>query len=102
MKTIHEILKMTEDEYDMLIMNWWTTYCFAKTASPEQAQKLLINNTLYHWWHSQLEMVEPEFVEDAWPFKDSYTQEDASKLYAKHVYKLQKYYNSNLIKEALQ
>lgn len=102
MKTIHEILKMTKDEYDMLVMNWWTTYCFEKGKTPKNAQKLLINNTVFHWWYAQLEIVELEFAEDALPFLHQYTQEDASKLYAKHAYKLQKYYNSNLIKEALQ
>lgn len=102
MKTIQEILKMTEDEYDMLVMNWWTTYCFEKGKCKENAQKLLNNNTLFQWWHAQLEMVEPEFVADAFPYADQYTQEDASKLYAKHAYKLQLYYNSELIKEALQ
>lgn len=102
MKTIYQILKMTQDEYEMLVMNWWTTYCFAKSHSSEQAQKLLTNNTLFHWWYAQLEVVELEFVEDALPFQKQYTQEDASKLYAKHAYKLQKYYNSHIIKEALE
>jgi hypothetical protein len=93
---------MTPDEYDMLVMDWWTTYCYAKAENKISVQKLLTNNTLFQWWHAQLEMVEPEFVEDAWPFKDTYTKDDANKLYAKHAYKLQKYYNSDLIKEALQ
>ena len=102
MKTIYEILKMTEDEYEMLTMDWWTTYCFAKAPRIDQVQKLMGDNTLFNWWHAQLEMVEPEFVEDAWPFKDTYTKKDANKLYAKHAYKLQQYYNSDLINEALE
>lgn len=102
MKTIFEILKMTPDEYDMLVMNWWTTYCYDKAQDKVQVQKLLNNNVLFQWWHAQLEMVEPEFVADAHPYEDSYTQDDATKLYAFHAYRIQKFYNSDLIKEALQ
>ena len=100
MKT-QKTLKMTEDEYEMHIMNWWTSYCAQKGRSPEQVQKLMINNALYNWWRAQLRDVESEFEEDAKPFR-SCGPKDLQKLYAKHAYKLQLYYNHNLIKEALK
>lgn len=100
MKT-HEILKMTLEDYEMLLMDWWTSYCAQKGRDDRQIQKLISNNTLYNWWYGQLEAVEREFVQDATPYAASCTQDDAKKLYAKHAYKLQLYYNSNLIKEAL-
>lgn len=101
MKT-HEILKMTPEDYEMLLMDWWTSYCAQKGKSDQQKQKLMGNNTLFNWWYGELESVEQEFIEDALPFFKMYTAKDASKLYAKHAYKLQLYYNSDLIKEALQ
>ncbi|QAA81382.1 hypothetical protein EI546_06410 [Aequorivita sp. H23M31] len=101
MKTINEILKMTTEDYEMLLMDWWLSYCAQKGQNQQQVQKLMCNNTLYNWWYAQLEAVEREFIQEATPYAASYTQDDAKKLYAKHVYKLQKYYNSNLIKEAL-
>lgn len=99
---IYQLLKMTKDEYEMLIMNWWTTYCFEKSADGHQAQKLLISKTLFNWWLAQLRAVEKEFEQDALPYVAITTQVDAKKLYRKHAYKLQLYYNSNLIKTALK
>lgn len=99
---IYQLLKMTKDEYELLILDWWTTYCFHKTANRHQAQKLLINKTLFNWWRAQLAAIETEFEEDAKPYDAISTQVDVKKLYAKHAYKLQLYYNSNLIKTALK
>lgn len=99
---IHEILKMTEEEYQMILMDWWLTYCTSKCLSnATYLQLLLTNNALYNWWYSQLEPIEEEFIEDATPYENKYTKEDVKALYKKHVYKLQKYYNSDLLKEAL-
>jgi|SRR5690625_5186546 len=99
---IYQLLKMTKHEYEMLILDWWTTYCFHKTANRHQAQKLLINKTLFNWWRAQLLAIEKEFEQDALPYVTVTTKVDAKKLYAKHAYKLQLYYNSNLIKTALK
>lgn len=101
MKT-HELLKMTQDEYEMLIIDWWTTYCFEKTADSLQAQKLLVCKTLFNWWRAQLRAVETEFEQDALPYHAISGKADVKKLYAKHAYKLHLYYNSNLLKEALK
>ena len=100
---IHELLKMTETEYELLIMDWWLTFCQAKCLSNAKVfQKLLTNNILFNWWHSQLEDIEEEFIEDALPFEKRYTKVDAKKLYHKHVFRLQKYYNKSLINKALE
>ena len=99
---IYQLLKMTKDEYEMLIMNWWTTYCFEKSADGLQAQKLLISKTLFNWWLAQLRAVEKEFEQDALPYVAITTKVDAKKLYRKHAYKLHLYYNNNLLIEALK
>lgn len=101
MKT-HEILKMTQDEYELLIMDWWVTYCSSKSANDTQLQKLLTDATLFNWWHAQLTAVEKEFEEDAKPYVKAYSPKDAKKLYAKHAYKLGLYYNHNLLLKALK
>lgn len=98
---IYQLLKMTKDEYDMLILDWWTTYCYEKGYAKRQIQKLISNQPLFSWWRAQLAAVEKEFEQDAFPYVDISTKVDAKRLYAKHAYKLQKYYNSDLIKDAL-
>lgn len=99
---IHQLLKMTRKEYEMLLLNWWTTYCFSKGYGPVQVQKLLTSQPLFNLWRAQLAAVESEFEKDVFPYESTSTKTDAKRLYAKHAYKLQKYYNSNLIDQALQ
>lgn len=102
MKT-HEILKMTTNEYEILVMDWWLTYCQTKSnGNAVFLQKMLINNPLYSWWRSKLFLVEKEFNEDAIPFHHSYKPVDAKKLYAKHAFKLQLYYSNPLIEAAIK
>lgn len=101
MKT-HELLKMTQEEYELLILDWWLTFCLHKAASDKQVQKLLVNNTLFQWWRAQLTAVEKEFVEEAASYYEIYSPKDAQKLYAKSVYRIQLYYNHELLKEALK
>lgn len=102
MNTIATLLKMTQEDYEMLLMDWWLTYCQTQSHRQEEIQKLMSNQPLFNWWCDQLQSVEREFIENAAPFEGQYTKEDAKKLYAKHAYKLQKYYKPDLFKKALQ
>lgn len=101
MKT-HEILKMTPDEYDILLMDWWLNYCERKSyGNPKHLQMLLTYNPLYNFWHSNLLDAEVEFKIAAQPFQNKYTKDDAKELFAKHAEKLQRYFNDALIKTAI-
>ena len=64
MKT-HELLKMTQEAYELLIFDWWLSFCLHKAPSEKQVQKLLVNNTLFQWWRAQLAAAEEVFVEEA-------------------------------------
>mgnify|MGYP001279738758 CR=1 FL=1 len=101
MKT-HELLKMTQEAYELLIFDWWLSFCLHKAPSEKQVQKLLVNNTLFQWWRAQLAAAEEVFVEEAQPYYNTYSPKDAKKLYAKTVYRIQLYYNHDLLKNALK
>lgn len=100
MKTA-ELLKLSEDQYELVLMGLWMDWCASKTYRPEHCQMLASSNPLFKWWRQSLQGLEDEFRVDAFPYRDSMSSADAFKLYMKHVTKLKKYYSSPLIKQAL-
>lgn len=101
MKT-HEYLKITEDHYQLIVMDWYTSYCAQKSANDRQCQMLLCNQQLFSWWRHQLAMIEEDFKEEIRPYLDTVTAKDALLLYAKNTSKLALYYNTDLIKAAIK
>lgn len=100
MKT-YEILQMTRADYDLKVFGLFLEWCDRYSYSDEQLQKLLTNNAIYNWFQVSLKPLEAEFKEDAQPYVEVMTANDALKLYKKHVHKLNLYYSSPLIKSAL-
>lgn len=100
MKT-HEILKMTPEQYAMLVFDAWFHWCNLKGFGDKQVQMFLACAALFKWWRANLDALETEFREDAAPYREFMSASDALKLYTKHINKLNFYYSSPLINKAL-
>jgi hypothetical protein len=98
---IYELLKMSQNQYDLLVYGLWLEYCSKKAFYPSQVQLLMANNGLFIWWNGNLEVVEEEFRQEAQPYLHTMTPQDAYKLYIKNTAKLAFYYSSPLFERAL-
>lgn len=97
-----ELLKITEEQYQTKVFELWLHWCETKSYSPEQFSKLSQCASLCAWWKQNLEQLEKEFCEDALPYHEIMTANDAAKLYYKHVNKLTLYYSNPLMRIAFK
>lgn len=65
---IHEILKITPEEYDMLLLEYWLKWCTQKSITEFELQLLLSNNAIHQWFSDELQFHEQEFVTRSAPF----------------------------------
>ena len=96
-----QLLQKSPSEYELFVLGLWLDWCKTKSYSYRQLQLLMASNALFQWWLVNLRNLEEEFCQDAWPYRQTITGEDAVKLYRKHTQKLGLYYSTPLIKKAL-
>ncbi len=98
---IHELLKMTVHQYEMMLWGLWLEWCRKKAYTDHQVQILMCNPALHKWWEGNLEIVEAEFRQEIAPYAAVTSAKDAHKLYLKNAAKLAFYYSTPLITRAL-
>lgn len=93
-------LKMSEGQYETIIISIWTHWCRRYSYSIPTAQKLMCNQPLFTWWKRQLQQLENEFLEDIAHYPDL-APLDAETIYMRTVHKIYGIYSKPLIKKAL-
>lgn len=101
MKT-HELLNITEEQYEDKIFKHWFKYCELHSADTQEFQSLLANAALNRWWLNNLRLLEDEFRFEAEPYiKDEHSTGNLQHLWFKNAIKLQLYYSMPLLKNKL-
>lgn len=101
MKT-HEILGITQEQYEDKVFKHWFKYCELHSADTAEFQSLLANAALNRWWLKNLKMLEVEFCAEAEPYIGMEGLKSMlSDLWFKNAIKLQLYYSLPLLKNKL-
>lgn len=96
----HQILGISNDTYELNILNIWFVWCSKHSSTQIQLQRLMTSPGLFNWWKQQYKKYETEFLEDAKPY--DLTQSDALNLYMRSVQKIHFIYSKPLIQKALK
>lgn len=76
--TIQKRLLISNDDYEMMIMQIWLSWCGERSKNRQTLQKVLGNAPLFNWWMAEIRMLEAQFIRETRPF-------DCPK-YAKRMY----------------
>ena len=79
--TIKKVLKYTDYEYYMLLMDLYVAWCSEHSYSTNHFQLMLISNKLYNWFLQEYTAREKSFLYIARPFIGKLPVADLRKLY---------------------
>lgn len=66
--TIQERLLISNDEYEMMIMQIWLTWCGERSKNTQTLQKVLACVPLFNWWMAEMRVLEAQFIRETRPF----------------------------------
>lgn len=101
MKTVAQLLQISEHDHSMFILDTYLIWCEAFAEDEKDLQKLMANTKLFQYWISVYRTLEDDFL---WKVKD---YEDLDKdtiwdFYNNITTKITKYYSKPLINKALK
>lgn len=98
-KQIITRLLMTPEEYEGQLLNIWFNWCYEKTPTHKELQKLLINQPLFNWWQTEIQKLEEQFLLETRPFSD---KNHAKCMYAEFTIDIFRRYSKPLLKKAYE
>lgn len=98
MKT-HEILGITEEQYEDKIFKHWFKWCEINSSDDSEFQSLIANAPLNKWWLVNLQRIEVEFQEECYPYLSDCQslREEMGDLWFKNILKMYIYYSKPLL-----
>ncbi|WP_271783900.1 hypothetical protein [Aquimarina algiphila] len=99
---IHEILGISQNEYELRQLDQWFKWCSFKASTRIECQKLMVCQPLFNWWQKQYSKFEQDFLEEIRPYQHQVSPEDAERLLSYHLLKIHNYYSKPLILKALK
>ncbi|MBK5213597.1 MAG: hypothetical protein JJE55_08065 [Flavobacteriaceae bacterium] len=97
--TIYNRLLMTQDDYEMMVMQIWLNWCGEKSKNHKTLQKVLTCVPLFNWWQRELQKLEAQFLIETQPFLN---QIHAKRMYAEWTIEIFSKFSKPLLKTALK
>ncbi len=90
MNKINQKLKMTSEEYELLIFGAYARWCESATINGHEFQKVLANSAISKWYMTEYSKCELEFEQLTARYEDSETviAEDFKRCYAECTYRM--------------
>lgn len=88
--TIYQKLKMTPEEYELLIFGAYARWCESVTINTHEFQKVLANSAINKWFMTEYVKCEIDFTQLTARYQDNDTiiAEDFKRCYAECTYRL--------------
>jgi len=102
MKTIQEILNISEEAYQFYIWQTWLAWASCHNKTPQELQALIANTSLFNWWMKEYRTLENEFKVKVNPYIGKVSTQELFNLYDKETDRIAIYYSKPLIKQALK
>lgn len=80
-----DILQCFSHQYEMMVLNLYTTWCDVKTTNKVTFQKALTCKPLFNWWYRELKKLEDVFVYNYHDYAGALDQSAAKDLYSSAV-----------------
>lgn len=97
---ILELLKLSGETYDSLILDNYLLWCNLNSHDDIDCQKLLANPALFAWWLTQYRSLERKFVNDALPYRGKAGKAEMRDLYTDFTIDIARYYSKPLLRNA--
>lgn len=89
---------ITQDDYEMMVMQIWLNWCHQKSKNQKTLQKVLTCVPLFNWWQRELQKLEAEFLEETIPFDNPI---HAKRMYAEFTVEIFGKFSKPLLKKAM-
>lgn len=100
MKPIHQLLNITQDNYQDRIMSRYIQWCSLNSSDDQDCQKFLANGPIFGWWLQEFRKLERQFREDAEPYIGRADNRIIQQLYIETVLKIRDFYPRALMQTA--
>lgn len=100
MKTIPEILNLSQERYDHIVFGNYMLWCDLNTSSDQEVQSLLANTTVFNWWLFEYRLLEDEFKQRAAPYLGKSDVKALFQLYVETAIKIRDFFPQSLIRQA--
>jgi len=90
MTTINQKLKMTDEEYELLLFGAYARWCESVTTNNHEFQKVLANSAINKWFMTEYGKCEKDFEQLTARYQDNDTiiAEDFKRCYAECTYRM--------------
>lgn len=92
MNIIANLLRMTNDEYSLMVLNQYVYWCELNAINTRDLQKLVSSQFLYNWYVQEIEDLELVFFDKLGSKSDQLPVKEITALYLQTTVKIGEYY----------
>jgi len=94
---ILNLLQVTDNEYEVIVISKFLSWCNNHQKSDKEAQRLLISPALFNWWYNQYSNLEQNFIAIITPYKSALNKEAIKKVYDQETLQMYNLFSKPLI-----